>query len=68
MSWQDVALVAVGAFQVVALAWIAAWQQRAAREVRKLNGAVETELRAIARTALPRSTTAGDASSDQATS
>jgi hypothetical protein len=35
-----VALAAAAAFQVVALAWIAAWQQRAALEVRRLNGTV----------------------------
>ncbi len=32
---------AVGSFQVLGLAWIAAWQQRAAHERRKLNGSVK---------------------------
>jgi len=45
MSWQAVALVAVNVMQVVGLAWIAAWQQRAAHEVRKLNGQVERAVR-----------------------
>ncbi len=37
MSWQEVTVIAVGAFQVVALAWLAAWQQRSRREVSKIN-------------------------------
>ncbi len=38
MTWPQAAVVAVSAFQVVALAWIAAWQQRSRREVSKLAG------------------------------
>lgn len=40
MDWQAVALAMVGSVQVILLAWIAAWQQRAAHEVRKLNGSL----------------------------
>jgi hypothetical protein len=40
VTWPQVVLVALNTFSVVALAWIAAWQQRAAQQVRKLNGAV----------------------------
>lgn len=39
--WVGVLLAAVTAFQVVALAWIAAWQQRAAKVVRAVNGQVD---------------------------
>ncbi len=39
MSWQAVALVAFNTTQIIALAWIAAWQQRAKHELEKLNGA-----------------------------
>ena len=35
--------------QVAILAWIAAWQQRAAHEVRKLNGHVEQALTEVRR-------------------
>jgi hypothetical protein len=35
VSWQQVAVIAFTTFQVIALAWIAAWQQRAAHERRK---------------------------------
>ncbi len=48
MSWQSVALVAVGSFQVLGLAWIAAWQQRAAHERRKFNGQVVAAIGAAA--------------------
>lgn len=36
-----VALAAIAGAQVCLLAWIAAWQARAAQEVRRLNGSVE---------------------------
>ena len=47
MTWPDVAIIAVGAFQVVALAWLAGWQQRAAQQVRVANGRVEGRLTEI---------------------
>ena len=50
MSWPQVVLTAIGSGQIVMLAWIAAWQQRAALEVRKLNGQVAT---AVARNPQP---------------
>jgi predicted negative regulator of RcsB-dependent stress response len=37
-SWQEVAIAALGVVQVVGLAWVAAWQQRAAALVRQVNG------------------------------
>jgi hypothetical protein len=43
-----VALVICATVQVVALAWIAAWQQKAALEVRRLNGAVVEAVRDLA--------------------
>jgi cytochrome oxidase assembly protein ShyY1 len=46
VSWQSVVLVVVSSFQVIALAWIAAWQQRAAQVRRRFNGAVEAALEA----------------------
>lgn len=49
MTWQAVVLAAVGSLQVILLAWIAAWQARAAHEVRKLNGHVEQVLRVAVR-------------------
>jgi hypothetical protein len=36
----EVTALVVAAIQTIALAWIAAWQARAAHEVRKLNGSV----------------------------
>jgi len=51
MTWPEVALVAIGSFQVITLTWIAAWQQRAASEVRKLNGTVQHALAANGSTA-----------------
>lgn len=39
----------MAAFQVVALAWIAAWQARAAQQVRQLNGAVDGTLSELTR-------------------
>ncbi len=41
-----VLLAAIGSAQIVLLAWIAAWQARAAHEVRKINGHVERALAA----------------------
>jgi hypothetical protein len=40
MGWTEITLAALNVFQAIALAWLAAWQQRAAHEVRKLNGTV----------------------------
>jgi hypothetical protein len=40
VSWQSVALVGFNTAQVIALAWIVAWQQRAAHERRKDNAAL----------------------------
>ena len=41
MSWQSVALVALGTVQTVSLAWVAAWQRRAATLVKQTNGQVD---------------------------
>lgn len=45
MSGADWVAIAAMA-QVVLLAWVAAWQARAAQQVRKINGHVEAALRA----------------------
>ena len=46
-------LAVLNVVQAVLLAWVAAWQARAAREVRKLNGSVEAAVRDVAAAVRP---------------
>ncbi len=48
MTWPVAAIAIANIFQVVALTWIAAWQQRAAQQRRKMNGAMEQLATAVA--------------------
>jgi len=41
MSWQEVALVAINALQLVALTWISARQQQVKHELEKVNGRLD---------------------------
>jgi len=53
-------LAALNVVQAIALAWIAAWQARAAREVRKLNGSVEAAVREVAGAVRPATSSSAE--------
>jgi len=53
-------LAALNVIQAIALAWIAAWQARAAREVKKLNGSVEAAVREVASSVLPATSSSAE--------